>query len=48
MKKPYQIESQRAVKRLEEMAADGNPVVQLVPVGEANSPRLVNSFATRT
>jgi putative transposase len=30
MKKPYQIESQRAVKRLEEMAADGNPAVQMV------------------
>ena len=25
MKKPYQIEAQRAVKRLEEMAAEGNP-----------------------
>jgi putative transposase len=36
MKKPYQIESQRAVKRLEEMAADGNPAVQLVlPMAEA-------------
>src|SRR6266849_10139056 len=35
MKKPYQIESQRAVKRLEEMAADGNPAVQLVlPMAE--------------
>ncbi len=30
MKKPYQIESQRAVKRLEEMAAEGNPAVQMV------------------
>jgi transposase-like protein len=30
MKKPYQIESQRAVKRFEEMAADGNPAVQMV------------------
>jgi hypothetical protein len=30
MKKPYQIESQRAVKRLERMAAEGNPAVQLV------------------
>src|SRR5437764_4827550 len=30
MKKPYQIESQRAVKRLEEMAADGNPAMQIV------------------
>jgi hypothetical protein len=29
MKKPYQIESLRAVKRLEEMAADGNPSVQI-------------------
>jgi putative transposase len=36
MKKPYQIESQRAVKRLEEMAAEGNPAVQLVlPMAEA-------------
>jgi hypothetical protein len=35
MKKPYQIESQRAVKRLEEMAVDGNPAVQMVlPMAE--------------
>src|SRR2546430_16660421 len=35
MKKPYQIESQRAVKQLEAMAADGNPAVQLVlPMAE--------------
>src|SRR6204780_5336978 len=35
MKKPYQIESQRAVKRLEEMAAEGNRAVQLVlPMAE--------------
>src|SRR5947209_709965 len=35
MKKPYQIESQRAVKRLEEMAADGNPAMQIVlPMAE--------------
>ena len=35
MKKPYQIESQRAVKRLEEMAADRNPAVQMVlPMAE--------------
>ncbi len=35
MKKPYQIESQRAVKRLEEMAAEGNAAVQLVlPMAE--------------
>ncbi len=35
MKKPYQIESQRAVKRLEEMAAEGDPAVQLVlPMAE--------------
>lgn len=35
MKKPYQIESQQAVKRLERMAADGNPDVQLVlPLAE--------------
>src|SRR5215472_12694961 len=35
MKKPYQIESQRAVKRLERMAAEGNPAVQLVlPLAE--------------
>jgi len=30
VKKPYQIESQRAVKRLEEMAAEGNPTVQML------------------
>ena len=35
MKKPYQIESQRAVKQLEMMAADGNPSVQMVlPLAE--------------
>ena len=35
MKKPYQIESQRAVRKLEEMAADGNPAVQMVlPLAE--------------
>jgi hypothetical protein len=35
MKKPYQIESQRAVKRLEEMAAEGNPTIQMVlPMAE--------------
>lgn len=30
MKKPYQIEAQRAVKQFEAMAADGNPAVQMV------------------
>jgi putative transposase len=35
MKKPYQIESQRAVKQLETLAADGNPAVQMVlPLAE--------------
>jgi putative transposase len=35
MKKPYQIESQRAVKRLEEMAWEGNPAVQMMlPMAE--------------
>jgi len=35
MKKPYQIEAQRAVKQLEEMAAAGNPAVQMVlPMAE--------------
>jgi transposase-like protein len=35
MKKPYQIEAQRAVKQLEKMATDGNPAVQLVlPIAE--------------
>jgi transposase-like protein len=35
MKKPYQIELQRAVKQLEAMAADGNPAVQMVlPLAE--------------
>ena len=35
MKKPYQIESQRAVRQFEEMAADGNPAVQMIlPMAE--------------
>ena len=35
MKKPYQIEAQRAVRQLEEMAADGNTAVQMVlPMAE--------------
>jgi len=35
MKKPYQIESLRAEKRLEELAADGSPAVQMVlPMAE--------------
>src|ERR1700691_5842089 len=35
MKKTYPIELLRAVKRLEEMAADGNPAVQMVlPMAE--------------
>ena len=35
MKKPYQIESQRAVQQLETMAAEGNPAVQMVlPLAE--------------
>jgi len=35
MKKPYQIEAQRAVRQLEEMAANGNPAVQRVlPMAE--------------
>jgi transposase-like protein len=35
MKKPYQIEAQRAVNGLEEMAAEGNPAVQMVlPMAE--------------
>src|ERR1700685_3258538 len=35
MKKPYQIEAQRAVKRFEAMAAEGNPAVQMVlPMAE--------------
>src|SRR6266704_3309125 len=35
MKKPYQIEAQRAVKQLEAMAAGGNPAVQMVlPMAE--------------
>jgi hypothetical protein len=35
MKKPYQIEAQRAVMQLEAMANDGNPAVQLVlPMAE--------------
>jgi putative transposase len=35
MKKPYQIDAQRAVKQLDAMAADGNPAVQMVlPMAE--------------
>jgi putative transposase len=35
MKKPYQIETQRAVKQFEAMAADGDPAVQMVlPMAE--------------
>ena len=35
MKKPYQIEALRAVKRLGEMAGDGNPAIQMVlPMAE--------------
>jgi transposase-like protein len=35
MKKTYQIEALRAVKRLEEMAGDGNPAIQMVlPMAE--------------
>src|SRR5690349_24231254 len=35
MKKPYQIEAQRAVRQLEEMATDRNPAVQMVlPMAE--------------
>lgn len=35
MKKTYQIESQRAVKQFAEMAAEGNPAVQMVlPLAE--------------
>ena len=35
MKKPYQIEAQRAVKQLEAMANDGNPAVQMMlPMAE--------------
>ena len=36
MKKPYQIEGQRAVKRLEQMTAEGDPAVQMgLPMAEA-------------
>src|SRR6202521_3702924 len=35
MKKPYQIEAQRAVRQLEAMAIDSNPLVQMVlPMAE--------------
>ena len=35
MKKPYQIEAQRAVKQLDAVAADGNPAVQrMLPMAE--------------
>ena len=36
MKKPYQIEGQRAVKRLEQMMEEGDPAVRMVlPMAEA-------------
>ena len=39
MKKPYQIESQRAVKQFEAMVAEGNPTVQMVlPIAEFTLP----------
>jgi len=35
MKKPYQIEAERAIQQLEDMAANGNPAVQIVlPMAE--------------
>src|SRR5947208_550022 len=35
MKKPYQIDAERAVQELEQMAADGNPAVQMMlPMAE--------------
>ena len=35
MKKPYQIEAQRAIRQLDAMAADGNPAVQMMlPMAE--------------
>ena len=35
MKKPYQIEAQRAIKQLDAMAADGDPAVQMMlPMAE--------------
>jgi putative transposase len=35
MRKPYQIEAQRAIKQLDAMAADGNPTVQMMlPMAE--------------
>src|SRR4249919_490308 len=35
MKKPYQIEAQRAVKQFEAMASEGNPAVQMMlPMAE--------------
>src|SRR5205085_11356336 len=35
MKKPYQIEAQRAIKQLDAMAADANPAVQMMlPMAE--------------
>jgi hypothetical protein len=35
MKKPYQIEAQRAIKQLDAMAADGDPAVQMIlPMAE--------------
>ena len=35
MKKPYQIQAQRAVQPLEQMASEGNPAVQMIlPMAE--------------
>src|SRR5208283_5916797 len=35
MKKPYQIEAQRAIRQLDAMVADGNPAVQMMlPMAE--------------
>ena len=47
MKRPYQIESQRAVKRLEKMVADGNPAVQMVlPMAEMVGRHLIGTENT--
>jgi len=49
MKKPYQIESQRAVKRLEEMAANGNRRCRWSCVGrDGGLATLMNVFSRPT
>src|SRR5215813_13755969 len=47
MKKPYQIESQRAVKQFEAMAAEGNPAVLMVLLMEEEVREVVGERSRR-